>query len=328
MRVGIVLYPNCSLWSAIGPCEMLRRANKMQTDIMGFSSAVKQFQVSFVAANRQYCDSILQAIPIEQAVVEGLKFDLVIVPGFESKPDFVWEHSANVISWLQKQYNAGTQIASLCTGSMMLARAGFLLNRVATTHWMLKEWFQAKFPDVSLDLSQVIIDHGDVLMSGSATSFQNLILMLVERFMGRTIAVALSKVYLIEIQKDPPSSFMNLLFTADHNDEPIRQAQNYIREHSCEMLSVEDLARMVALNRRTFLRRFKKATNDTPLQYLHKCKVERAKCILENQSKTFEEIAFMLGYEDVCAFRKVFVKHTGIASMRYRSRYQRIKPVE
>lgn len=115
---------------------------------------------------------------------------------------------------------------------------------------------------------------------------------------------------------------MDLVLSKKHNDDEIIEAQDYIKANCNQKLSLEEIAENISMSKRTFIRRFKKATDETPLNYIHKVKVEKAKQILESERRTFEEISFMLGYEDVNAFRKIFVKLTGISPMRYRARYQ------
>lgn len=323
MKVGILLYPNCSLWSATGSYELLCRANKAWQFFHGNNSRCKKFEVDFVAPNK---DEIKTSFPFpiqaKYSINKHPGFDLIIIPGFESEPDKVLKESGLTANWIAEQNRAGVKIASICTGSVLMAKSGLLENKTATTHWVLKDFFQANFPEISLDLSKIVIDYGNLMMSGSATSFQNLILIIIEQFMGRTVAVGVSKMYLIDINKDRPDSYMDLVLGKKHNDEEIYNAQNFIKRNFNVKISLDDIAQKVQMTKRTFIRRFKKATNDTPLNYIHKVKVEKAKQMLENERKTFEEIAFQLAYEDVNAFRKIFVRQTGISPMKYRARYQ------
>lgn len=323
MRVGILLYPKCSLWSASSSLEMLRRANIIQNHFHGTKSGKESFHVEYISALKESSGSILGIFgPVSDTIFKHKEYDLVIVPGFDSDTEYILKNSVEIVKWLAKLHDKGVVIAGFCTGCSILAKSGILKQRTATTHWLFKDLFEAKFPDTPLDISKTIIDYGDVIMSGSATSYQNLLLMLIEKVMGRTIAVYVSKAYLIDMNRARPDSYMDLMYEKQHHDREISKAQSFIKAHFDKMLSLDEIATNVAMNKRTFVRRFKNATNDTPLNYIHKLKVEKAKYILENDNKTFEEISFMLGYEDVSAFRKVFVKHTGVAPMDYRMRYQ------
>lgn len=323
MKIGILLYPYCSLWSATGSFELFNRANKAYKYYNGENANNKKFEVSFVADEK---NSIKTSYPFPIKAEYGFDnhptYDLVLIPGFETEPDIVLKESHQSAEWVFKMQQKGAVVASICTGALLMLKSGLVANRTATTHWVAKAFFEHHFPEVNLDVSKTVIDYGDIMMSGSATSFQNLIIRIIERYMGREVAVGVSKIYLIDMNKDRPDSYMDLVLSKKHNDDEIIEAQDYIKENYNQKLSLEEIADNISMSKRTFIRRFKKATSETPLNYIHKVKVEKAKQILENERRTFEEISFLMGYEDVHAFRKIFVKQTGISPMRYKARYQ------
>jgi transcriptional regulator GlxA family with amidase domain len=321
MKVGILLYKHCSLWSAVGPMELFNRANKAQEYYYGTSKKSK-FSVDFIAGDTTEVEtSFPYPVNVKYSIANHNKLDLILIPGFEAEPHEVVSNSKEIADWLKDQYLQGTMLASICTGSVLLALTGLIDHKTATTHWLLKDFFESCFPQIRLDLSKVVIDYKDILMSGSATSFQNLIVYIIEKHMGRNVATGVSKVYLIDINKDRPDSYMNLIPQKRHNDTQIKKAQRYIEENCCAKMSIDELCKQVSLSKRTFLRRFRNATNDTPLNYIHKVKIEKAKELLENERITFEEIAYSLGYEDVNAFRKIFVRQTGISPKKYKARF-------
>ena len=323
MRIGILLYPQCSTWSASAPMEMFYWAYRVQSFHKNEKNINKKFEVSYVSSVGKSDLGMFDSFNVKvEAINKHDSFDLIIVPGFSSNAHLMLSKAKESIDWIVDQYTKGVTIVSYCSGSFLLAQSGILKNRTATTHWLLKQTFENTFPEIPLDLSKVIIDYGDVMLGGSATSYQNVILLIIERYMGRTVAIGVSKIYLINLTKDRPDSYMNLAFEKQHNDDKISKAQEFIKSNFNRIVSLDEISENIALNKRTFVRRFKNATNDTPLNYMNKLKVEKAKYILENELKTFEEIAFYLGYEDVSAFRKIFTKHTGISPMAYKLRYQ------
>lgn len=324
MKIGILVYPNCSLWNASAPYEILNRANTAQKYFYGEDFSGEHFDVEYISANDD--NPLLEKssdihVKPDSEIAEST-YDLVIVPGFASDPEKIIATTNATVELIKKIHKRGISVASFCSGSLLLVLAGILKKRLATTHWMLKPFFENHFPYIPLDFSKPLIDHGDIIMSGSATSYQVLLLNLIEKTMGRTVAVGVSKVYLIDMQKDSPESYMNLDIHRDHNDPLVHKVQEYLAENFDKIISLDDISSYLSINKRTLLRRFKNALDDTPLNYLQKLKVEKAKYLLENDDKTFEEIAFFMGYEDVCSFRKIFIKHTGILPMKYKARYQ------
>ncbi|MCG8700387.1 MAG: helix-turn-helix domain-containing protein [Bacteroidales bacterium] len=324
MKIGIVLYPYCSLWSASGCMELLDRANKAYDFFHGNDEEGVNFQVDFISSEKKSVKTTFPyLINLEHSIYNcNVKYDLIIVPGFSSETEIVMQQSNDIAKWIGEQHNNGTQVASICTGSFLLALSGVLGVRTATTHWLAKDVFKEYFPKIPLDFSKILIDYGTIMMSGSATSFHNLIIHIIEKTMGKTVAIGVSKVYLIDINRDSPGSYMNLLMFKKHNDSCILKAQKSMENSFQRKFSLDKAAEEVSLSTRTFTRRFKKATNETPLNYMHKVKVEKAKEMLECEQVTFEEIAFVMGYEDVNAFRKIFLKHAGINPTKYRLRYQ------
>jgi transcriptional regulator GlxA family with amidase domain len=108
-----------------------------------------------------------------------------------------------------------------------------------------------------------------------------------------------------------------------HEDDPIKQAQEYIENNVTEKISVEDLSSKYAIGRRHFERRFKKATNNTPVEYIQRVKIEAAKKQLESTPKNVNEVMYDVGYTDAKAFRTVFKKITGISPIDYRNKYNK-----
>ena len=323
MKVGILIYRHCSLWSATGPMEILQRANKTKEYYRKDYKNNTTFDVEFICSEEKGIDTSFPfSVTVKNTIFNHGSFDMILIPGFNSNPEQVIRHTKEASGWLREQYLNGTMLASICTGSVLLAASGILNGKTATTHWMLKEYFEARFPEVRLDVGKVLIDKDNLLICGSATSFHNLMVYIIEKFMGRTIAVAVSKIYVLDTNKYYLNSYANLLPLKRHSDEDILKAQKFIEENHCKKISLEQIASYLSLSKRTFLRRFKNATNETPLSYIHKVKIEKAKEMLEMDRTTFEEISFSLGYEDVNAFRKIFVRLTGISPTKYKAKFQ------
>lgn len=246
--------------------------------------------------------------------------DLLIIPA--SAPQCLAQNEA-FIPWVLSQYKQGAEVASLCTGAFMLASTGLLKGKQCSTHWMAAPAFRQQFPDVNLVTEKVITDQDGLYTSGGAYSFLNLVMHLIEKYCGRHVAIYLAKVMEIEIERKNQSQFSIFQGQKEHEDEPIREAQTYIERNVGEKISIDQLATRFAISRRNFERRFKKATSNTPVEYLQRVKMEAAKKSLESGRENVNEVMYAVGYSDSKAFRTVFKKVTGLSPLEYRKKYNR-----
>ena len=251
---------------------------------------------------------------------EAARPDLLIIPA--SAPQCLAQNEA-FIPWVLSQYKQGAEVASLCTGAFMLASTGLLKGKQCSTHWMAAPAFRQMFPDVDLVTEKVITDQDGLYTSGGAYSFLNLVMHLIEKYCGRHVAIYLAKVMEIEIERKNQSQYSIFQGQKEHEDEPIKEAQTYIESNVGEKISIDQLATRFAISRRNFERRFKKATSNTPVEYLQRVKMEAAKKSLESGRENVNEVMYAVGYSDSKAFRTVFKKVTGLSPLEYRKKYNR-----
>ncbi len=222
---------------------------------------------------------------------------------------------------LSKQYKKGAEVASLCLGAFLLASTGLLNGKECSTHWLMSNVFRDMFPEVTLVDGRVVTEQNGLYSSGGATSYWSLLLHLVEKYAGRDMAIMASKVYALEIDRKSQSPFIMFNGQKEHVDEPIREAQDYIESRVSERISVGELALRFAIGRRHFERRFKKATKNTPVEYIQRVKIEAAKKHFETSRKNVNEVMYDVGYSDTKAFRTMFKKITGLSPLDYKNKY-------
>ncbi|WP_214072786.1 helix-turn-helix domain-containing protein [Mucilaginibacter sp. dw_454] len=251
------------------------------------------------------------------------KTDLVIIPALGGDMKTSIERNRELVPWIIDQYHKGAEVTSLCVGAFLLAETGLLDGKSCSTHWLFANDFRAMFPNVTLTDGSIITENERLFSSGGASSYWNVLLHLVERYAGREMAIRASKFFAIEIDRKSQSPFIMFNGQKRHEDEPIKKAQEFIEENLTEKISIEDLATRFAIGRRHFIRRFKKATNNTPAEYIQRVKIEAAKKHLENTPKNINEVMYDVGYTDVKAFRTVFKKITGLSPIDYKHRYNR-----
>lgn len=249
--------------------------------------------------------------------------DLIIIPAIDGDLKTAIDLNADMIPWLIGHHKKGAEIASLCMGAFILASTGLVNGRKCATHWLAANEFQDMFPEVTLVTDKIITDEQGIYSSGGAFSYMNLILHLIEKYAGREMAILSAKVFAIEIQRESQSAFIIFQGQKDHEDESIKKAQEYIEKNFQEKITVDQLAYSLAIGRRNLERRFKKATNNTVVEYMQRVKIEAAKRSFETTRKNITEVMYEVGYSDTKAFRSTFKKITGLSPIEYKNRYHR-----
>lgn len=311
---------DCSLVNVEGTHQILTEVNNFLTS----KGKPRLFNIQLVGLNKEsrikkgffriHPDAVLHDID---------KTDLIIIPAPHGDIKKSLELNRDFIPWLIKQYKNGAEIASLCVGSFLLAATGLLKGRKCSTHWVAANDFRKMFPDVNLVTDKIITDEHGLYSSGGAYSGVNLIVYLVEKYAGREAAVYCSKVFEIDIERGSQSQFIMFKGQKEHEDEPVKKAQEYIEKNFHNKMSVEQLAAMMFLSRRNFERRFKKATSNTVVEYMQRVKIEAAKLKLESSRENVNEVMYNVGYMDPKAFRIVFKRITGLSPVQYRNKYNR-----
>ena len=329
MKNIIILVPEgpLVLSSIVGPYKIFNKineyliaTNQRTSDYYNVKLAgTKLDKVLYDGAFSIRCDSKIQDVK---------EADLIIIPSFTPSAEVGFEEMVKInqptINWIQQQHKQEVEVASLCTGALLLAATGIVDGKQCSTHWMAEEVFRTMYPNVNLVPENIISEENGVYSSGGAYSFLNLILHLVEKFTGRESAIWASKVFEIEIDRVSQSQFTIFNTQKQHDDEPIQKAQSYIETNFDQKVSVEQLADICALSRRNFVRRFKKATSNTPLEYIQRVKMEAAKKSFETDNINVNEVMYAVGYNDNKAFRNIFKKITGLSPLEYKSKYYRM----
>jgi transcriptional regulator GlxA family with amidase domain len=249
--------------------------------------------------------------------------DLIIVPPLFGNMETSVALNTASLPWIINQYKNGAEVASLCVGAFLLASTGLLNGKKCSTHWAYYNEFKERFPLVEVVDGGVITEENGIYSSGGANSLWNLLLYLLEKYTDRDTAILASKYFAIDIDRESQAAFMMFTGQKDHNDDEVKKAQEYIEENYQDKVTVDDLAQMVAVSRRSFERRFKRATNNTVIEYLQRVKVEAAKRHFESTRKNITEVMFDVGYTDTKAFRNVFKKLTGLTPVEYRNKYSK-----
>lgn len=309
--------------SVIGTCKMFAVANQYLADI-GKDPA---FKVELVGHSSQVnLDGGMFSIRPEIHYKEVKRTDLIIIPPAGLNQE-TFRRNKVFETWIIEQYRCGAEVASLCTGAFLLASTGLLDGKDCSTHWLAGEKFRQQFPKVNLVADKLITEEHGVYTNGGAYSFLNLLLHLVEKYCGRAVAIYCAKVGEIDMDRDCQSPFHIFIGQKNHEDQSVKNAQHYIENNITNKILVEDLAEKYGLSKRNFERRFKKATANTPTEYIQRAKIEYAKKNLETGRKNINDVMYEIGYLDRKAFRTTFKKITGLLPLEYRRKYNKERSV-
>ena len=187
---------------------------------------------------------------------------------------------------------------------------------------MLSDLFRKRFPQINLSDDELLIDEGSIITSGSATSYQELILNIIRRFAGKELASITAKYMLIEGNRTSQTPFkITDPSTFSLEDTLIIDALELIRKNLKKEFLINDLAQQLHVSYRTLIRRFKTSLGISIKSYIQSQRVESAKRLLELSQLNFEEIVYQVGYTDTSAFRKLFKKTTGMTPKLYKQQF-------
>lgn len=263
------------------------------------------------------------SIKTDFLIQEIQKTDLIIIPSMSGDMITAMVLNLDFNKWFLEQYKNGAEIASLCVGAFLLASSGLLKGKSCATHWQYNYEFRGFFPDVNLVDDKIITDQNGLYSSGGSNSYWNLLLYLVEKYTDRETAILASKYFALDIGRNSQSPFSMFRGQKDHEDVEIKKAQEYIEKNFATKITIEKIADEFSIVRRTFERRFKKATTNTIIEYIQRVRIEAAKKQLETGRKTVGEVMYDVGYTDSNAFRKVFKDISGMSPIEYRERYNK-----
>jgi transcriptional regulator GlxA family with amidase domain len=228
-----------------------------------------------------------------------------------------------LIDWLRKTSAKARRTASVCTGAFLLAEAGLLDGRRATTHWASAEEMSRRYPAVEVDPGPIFLRDGEMWTSAGVTAGMDLALAMVEEDLDREVALTIAR-HLVLFLRRPgnQSQFSATLACQQPHREPLREAQRYAVENPAADLSVEAMAERAHLSPRHFARSFRAEVGVTPARYVEHVRLEAARRCLEDSSDPVGAIAASCGFGTPETMRRVFLRALGVGPAEYRRRFQ------
>jgi transcriptional regulator GlxA family with amidase domain len=228
-----------------------------------------------------------------------------------------------VVDWIARASQRARRTTSVCTGSYLLAAAGLLDGRRATTHWGFCDGLRKRYPAVELDPDPVFVRDGNIWTSAGVTAGMDLALALVEDDLGAEVALAVARLLVVFLKRPGGQSQFSGALSAQQATRPaLRELQAWIAAHLDEDLSVAALAARASLSERSFARAFRAEVGETPAAYVETLRVERARVLLEDGAESLEAVARAAGFSSAEVLRRAFHRRVGVSPAAYRERFR------
>lgn len=324
LRVGILALDGVLLSSVAGPADALQVATKLAQLRDPLHGA--RFESVVISARSQA--SVTTSNNLQLSGLSGPRSDLdvLLVPGLMN--DGALDLHRRVadcdaeLAYMQGLAAAGVPIAAACTGTFLLAASGLLDGHRATTSWWLAAAFRRQFPQVQLQADQLVVRDGSLVTTGAATAVYQYILQLVAEVGGAELAQQTGRMLIIDRERQSQAPYVSMAMVERPRHSLSERAERYLQQTLDQELSVAGLAEHCGVSERSLLRHFRAHHGVSPLEYIQRIRVERAKAMLESTRLSLEEIVERCGYSDVSSFRKLFKRAASLTPGEYRERFR------
>ena len=228
-----------------------------------------------------------------------------------------------LVDWVTKTAGRARRVASVCTGAFLLAQAGHLAGRSATTHWRWANRFKKRFPDVRVEMDRIYVQDGKFFSSAGITAGMDLALALLEDDLGPKTALAVARNWVMFLKRPGgQSQFSSLLPPSTQAQGPIADLLTWVQDNLDSDLTVDSMARRCAMSPRNFARKFTADVGTTPAKYVEAVRLQAAKSYLETTPTAIETIAAQTGFDSPDRMRKSFLRHLKVNPQDYRDRFR------
>jgi transcriptional regulator GlxA family with amidase domain len=321
-RVVVVAYPQVDVLDVAGPCEVFASVQ----DALGRSGMRHQagYTVEVFSSSRALTIDTDSGVRLQahRSILDyrGAIDTLLVAGGIGSAGA---ANDPALLRWLGRMASRVRRLGSVCTGAFVLAAAGLLNGRRATTHWSYCTQLARAYPQIEVDPDCIFIRDGAIFTSAGVTAGMDLALALVEEDYGRAIALAIAR-HLVLFVRRPGGQcqFSAQLQIQAADREPLRELQAWIAEHLNEDLCVERLAARVHMSVRNFARVFRKDVGWTPAQFVEQLRVEAARRRLEESDAGLAQVARECGFGSADSMCRSFLRHLRVTPSDYRGRFQ------
>jgi transcriptional regulator GlxA family with amidase domain len=326
LHVSLVALPEAAMSTLVGIYDVLNAFGLLAGTDPSIPE-VPPFTVDIVGAAPG--DLVLASglpMRVGRGVADIAATDIVLVPSVVLGPDG-WQKGRypELVDFAARMHEQGAILCSACSGIFLLAETGLFDGHRATVHWGYAQQFANAYPRIRSEPERVLVAAGEresLISSGASTSWHDLVLYLIVRFVGATAAQAAARFFALQWHQDGLAPYIVFEGRKGHGDAAIADAQDWLKHHFSVAAPVEEMVRRSGLAERTFKRRFTEMTGLPPIDYVQRLRVEDAKRRLERTDAPVDEIGWRVGYEDAAFFRRLFKRVTGMSPGAYRKRFQ------
>jgi transcriptional regulator GlxA family with amidase domain len=321
LSIVVLAMPNAMALDMVGPSDVFHNANRVK-QLDKLTQAVG-YDVSLVSVTRdlQVKTSSGLVISCEKSIFDiDTEIDTLIVGGFSM--DYDWNSQPELVQWLEDNHGRIRRIAAVCLGAFLLAKAGLLFKKNATTHWMKIDRLERDFQGILVKSGPIYIKDKNIYTSAGASAGIDLSLALVEEDNGRDLAIKVAKELVLYLKRTgSQSQFSAILLDQEAVKQPIYELQQWIRDNLSKDLNNLVLSEKAFMSPRNFARVFHAEIGSTPAKYVEKIRVESARRYLEYSNEPLERIAAQCGFSSADAMRKIFLRILKITPYDYRKRF-------
>jgi transcriptional regulator GlxA family with amidase domain len=316
----MVAYPGANAVDVIGPLEVFASAAALAAGGSSEPRAYTTEVVAPVAGPVETQSGIAVVARRALGVVRGGVDTLLVAGGLGTRAAL---DDRTLIGGIRRLASRVRRLGSVCSGSFLLAEAGLLDGRRATTHWMWCDSLAQRYPRVRVDPDPIFVRDGNVWTSAGVTAGMDLALALVEDDLGRDIALHTARQMVLFLRRPGgQSQFSAQLATQAADRQPLRELQAWVVDHPDADCSVPALAQRVAMSPRNFARVFLREIGLTPAQYVERVRVEAARRRLEDSADGVDAIVANCGFGTAETMRRTFLRHVRVAPSDYRTRFR------
>jgi transcriptional regulator GlxA family with amidase domain len=326
-RIALLVAPETSASVLYGLYDVLLSVGPMWPDMTASAPSEARLDVSIVAATAEPFRCFGNIVVEPHAAIGAVdEVDAVVVCDWYTPIDTPppRDRFHEEIAWLGRMHERGAIIASVCTGSLLVAETGLLNGRSCAGHWAYTGLFQSAYPRVHFRPGAILdVSHESdrLITAGGVTSWQDLAVYLIARFCGPEDAARTAKVYLLAGHEDGQLPFSAMTNVVRGQDRVIEECLAWIADHPSVSSPVSAMVERSGLTKRTFARRFVAATGRRPIDHVHAVRIEDARRRLEIGTNPVDDVGFEVGYEDPTFFRRLFKRSTGLTPAAYRRKY-------
>ena len=321
MRVVMVVYPGVQVLDVTGPLEVFANANRRLDELGARSTPRYQIEIAARQAGKVRTTSGIELVA-ERALHELRgPIDTLLVAGGDGSREAV--HDRGLIDFIRRTAPRARRVASVCTGSFLLAEAGLLDGRRATSHWAACATLASRYPKVTVETDPIFVRDGKYWSSAGVCAGMDLALALVEEDHGREVALTVAR-WLVLFLKRPggQSQFSAELAAQTTEHDAIRALQAWAQAHLGTALGVAALAKRAAMSPRNFARVFAREVGETPARWVERARVEAARRLLEETDHGIEAIAVRCGFGSAESLRRAFLRRVRVSPAAYRGRFR------